>query len=669
MPENLIILLIESRGGIARALLSSQPGLTVVHADRISKASALCAQGGTSAGFQAVLIDLSLQETKGIDSFRAAAALLPGSPLVAIHPGDDPALAESAIAEGAQACLLKDGLDGGSLAQALRQAVLRSRAEARRFRALFDSAPIGILLAAGRRIIMANPAGLALLGRSAADLAQASVLDLFPEWARPLLEKALDASADEIPETRFTAELERPGASTVRCQVFATSAMLNDAPAVALYLASQESGESVGKGGNGGKGGKSFTAVGQPNTLLGTGGAARDPGTTEHMRQARKMEALGRLAGGVAHDFNNLLTAINGYSEHLLTLPGAEGAIASGLKAIRRAGDTAAAMTRSLMSFSRSDGMTARSVRVDAAIKEMEPVLQRLVGDVVEFRMRLDAGKAAVRMEPGQLEQLLLNLCVNARDAMPTGGTLTLTTSIADVPQGMVFSHLAAAPGEHIIISVQDTGTGMSPETLECLFEPFYTTKRGGRGTGLGLATVYGIVSQAGGGINVTSQAGEGSGFRVLLARDKTAVDEPVPNAAASDPEWKTQANRKTVLVVEDEPSLREMILTILQRYGFALLEASSAAEAMDIVTERPDEVDLVVTDVMLRGEGGHELAEALQSVKPGLRTVFISGYSLEGLADRNIIVPADAFLEKPFSPAQLAAKVRSVLEMARKAV
>jgi signal transduction histidine kinase/CheY-like chemotaxis protein len=655
MSENLNILLIEGRGGIARALLSSQPGLTVVHADRISKASALCAHGEPSAGFQAVLIDLTLQETKGIDSFRRAAALLPGAPLVAIHPGDDPALAETAIAEGAQACLLKDGLDGGSLAQALRQAVLRSRAEARRYRALFDAAPIGILLAAGRRVIMANPAGLELLGRSAADLAQASVLDLFPDEAWPLLEKALDASAAEIPETRFTAELARPGSSSVRCQVFATSAMLNNSPAVALYLASQDVIES----GDG--------AASQPNSLLRTGAAARDPGTTEHMRQARKMEALGRLAGGVAHDFNNLLTAINGYSEHLLTLPGAEGAIASGLKAIRRAGDTAAAMTRSLMSFSRSDGMTARSVRVDAAIKEMEPVLQRLVGDVVEFRVRLDAGNAAVRMEPGQLEQLVLNLCVNARDAMPTGGTLTLTTSIGEVPQGAVFSHLATGPGEHVILGVRDTGTGMSPETLECLFEPFYTTKRGGRGTGLGLATVYGIVSQAGGGIDVTSVAGEGSGFRILLARDQTAVDEPVPDAASSDPVWKPQPNRETVLVVEDEPSLREMILAILQRYGFALLEAASAAEAMDIVTERPGEVDLVVTDVMLRGEGGHELAEALQSVKPGLRTVFISGHSLESLADRDIIVPADAFLEKPFSPAQLAAKVRSVLDMARK--
>jgi CheY-like chemotaxis protein len=234
------------------------------------------------------------------------------------------------------------------------------------------------------------------------------------------------------------------------------------------------------------------------------------------------------------------------------------------------------------------------------------------------------------------------------------------------------FSHLAPAPapGGPIVISVQDNGIGMSPETLECLFEPFYTTKRGGRGTGLGLAAVYGIVSQAGGGITVSSAPGQGSRFRIHLACESVAEANggPVASAPAVEQGWKPQPNRETILVVEDEPSLREMIVAILERYGFALLEAASADEAMEIVTENPEGVDLVVTDVMLRGEGGHELAESLQSLKPGLRTVFISGHSLESLADRDIILPADAFLEKPFSPSELAAKVRSVLDAARKA-
>ena len=656
MPEILSLLLIENRGGIARALLSSQPGFTVVHADRLSKASALCAQSGPGA-FQIVLVDLSLPESKGIESFRRASALLPGAPLVTIDHGQDPDLAETAIAEGAQACLSKDGLDGGSLAQALRQAVLRHRAEGRRYRALFDSAPIGILLAAGRRVAMANPAGLEIIGRSETDLSHCSVLDLFPEGVRPQLEKALDAAEGEIPQARFSVDLDRPNASSLRCQVFVTGAMLNNAPAVALYLAENESLPA------------------------------------DHLRQSRKMDALGRLAGGVAHDFNNLLTTINGYSEHLLTLPGAEGALASGLKAIRRAGDTAAAMTRGLMSFSHTEGGESRSVRVDAAITDMAPVLKRLAGNGTEFRIKLEAGDASVRLEPGQLEQLVLNLCVNARDAMPDGGVLTLTTSLEDpagdagalphdgpFPAFTHFTHLApeAATGGRIVIAVQDNGIGMGPDTLECLFEPFYTTKRGGRGTGLGLAAVYGIVSQARGGINVSSAPGKGSRIQIHLIPELIPASIPeqteagngghASQAASAVQGWNPQPIRDTILVVEDEPSLREMILAILERYGFAMLEAASADEAMEIVAENPAAVDLVLTDVMLRGDSGHELSESLQAVKPGLRTVFISGHSLESLADRDILVPADAFLEKPFSPAQLAAKVRSVLDSARKA-
>ena len=655
MPENLSLLLIENRGGIARALLSSQPGFTVVHADRLSKASALCAQSGPGA-FQAILVDLSLPESKGMESFRRASALLPGTPLITLIQGQDPDLAEIAIAEGAQACLSKDGLDGGSLAQALRQAVLRHRAEARRYRALFDSAPIGILLAAGRRVAMANPAGLEIIGRSEADLSQSSVLDLFPEGVRPLLEKALDAAEGEIPQARFSVDLDRPNARSMRCRVFVTGAMLNNAPAVALYLAEQEAPAAYPFSGEAGE--KESVPAG-------------------HQRQSLKMDALGRLAGGIAHDFNNLLTTINGYSEHLLTLPGVEGALASGLKSIRRAGDAAAAMTRGLMSFSHAEGGQPRSVRVDAAIADMAPVLKRLVGDGTEFRIKLEAGDASARLDPGQLEQLVLNLCVNARDAMPDGGVLTLATSLEDAAADAgashsPYSHLAPmqATGGHIVISVQDNGIGMGPETLECLFEPFYTTKRGGRGTGLGLAAVYGIVSQARGGISVTSAPGEGSRFQIHLIHEQVEAGSggSVSPASSEEPGWKPQPNRETILVVEDEPSLREMILAILERYGFALLEAASAGEAMDIVAESPEAVDLVVTDVMLRGDSGHELADSLQAVKPGLRTVFISGHSLESLADQDILISADVFLEKPFTPAQLAAKVRSVLDAALKA-
>ncbi len=658
-PETLSILLIEGRNGIARALLSSQAGFTLAHADRLAKVGNLAAQAGFPGNYAAILIDPDLPDSHGLESYRRTTALFPGVPVVVLSRSagsaqakpasgqtdadaatSGSAFAETVISEGAQACLTKDGLDGGALAQAVRQAVLRSRAESRRFRTLFDSAPIGILLAAGRRVMMANPAALEILARSESDLARDSVLDFFPASARSILEKALDAGPDGTGDAHFTADLIKSAGRTIRCRVSVTSAVLNDAPAVALYLAAMDGEEEEE--------------------------AQEDsPARRNDFRQGRKMEALGRLAGGVAHDFNNLLTAINGYSEHLLTLPGLDGKIATGLKAIRRAGETAAGMTRSLMSFSRSESPEAKAINVDRVVREMEPMLHRLIGAEVNFRLKLDAGKAAARLEPGQLEQMILNLCVNARDAMPEGGAITLATGVVEVEAAAAFTHLASGLGPHIAISIEDNGCGMGPETLECIFEPFYTTKRGGRGTGLGLATVYGIVSQAGGGISVTSIPGEGTRFGIFLARDAA---EEIRETVPPEPAWKGGDGSETVLVVEDEPSLREMIIAILTRYGFATLEASSAAEAMDIVEQRPQAVDLVVTDVMLRGEGGHELAESLQAVKPGLRTIFISGHSLESLADRDIFLPAEAFLEKPFSPAQLAAKVRSVLDLAREA-
>jgi two-component system, cell cycle sensor histidine kinase and response regulator CckA len=625
VAESLSILLIEGRGGIARALLSTQAGFIVTHADRMAKVSALAAQARSSGGFAAALIDLSLPDSPGIEGFRRLMGMLPGVPVVVLSRGGDPGLAEQVISEGAQACLDKDGLDGGALAQALRQAVVRSRAEALRFKALFDTAPMGIMLAAGRRVIMANPAALEIL----------------------------DAGPGEIQETRFAAELQRPDGTTLRCQAYVTAAVVNDAPAVALYLASLED--------------KAGTPIAASDAAEGAEESADEgsrPSPVGHILQGRKMDALERLAGGIAHDFNNLLTAINGYSEHLLTMPGATGSMESGLKAIRRAGETAAAMTRSLMSFSRTGNDEARPVPVDASILEMAPMLRRLLGARVELRVEPGAGTAAVLLEPGQLEQVILNLCVNARDAMPQGGVLTLSTSREEPDPGEAFTHMAPGNGPHVIIKVGDTGTGMGRETLECLFEPFFTTKQGGRGTGLGLATVYGIVSAAHGGIDVSSGPGEGSVFRIFLAVSEVEAEKGIP---ASEPVWKSRANSETVLVVEDEPSLREMIVTILERFGFKPIQAATADEAEDIVAARADEVDLVVTDVMLRGEGGHELAETLQVIKPGLRTVFISGHSLESLADRDIIVPADAFLEKPFTPAQLAAKVRFVLDSARK--
>src|SRR5690606_9290627 len=474
------------------------------------------------------------------DDFRNARAFAPGAPAVVICREGDDGLAEAVLSAGAQDCLPEAGLDARTVARTLRQAVIRAGAHARSLRERFEALPFGMLLATGRKVAMANPAAQALLGRSEAELASLSILDLFPEDARLVLQGALDSFPGEVPGSRFEAELERPGAAPSECLVLISGALLNDAPAVAIYLVARGDGDR------------------------------RRPGSSQE--QAEKMKALERMAGSMVHDFNNLLTAINGYGDHLLGMTGSEGPLASGLQAIRRAGEAAAGMTRSLAVFGHPAGTDASAVRVDDALREMGPLLKEILGSRIELRFRLKAGPAAVRLEPGQLEKIVLALAANARDAMPGGGILALETAKADIGPGDAFTHLAAKEGAHVSLTVEDSGMGMRSETLERLFEPFYTTKRGGRGTGLGLANVYGVVSRAGGGISVASVPGRGSRFRIHLAQDAAP---PLADAPRLAPGWSRSGESadasggggETVLVVEDEPSLREMIAAILKRY------------------------------------------------------------------------------------------------------
>jgi signal transduction histidine kinase/ActR/RegA family two-component response regulator len=647
--EKLGILIIEGKGGIARALMVSRPGFKIIHAERMAKAEALAAPALASGGFAAILVDLALADCQDEEAHRRAAALLPGTPIVALLRKSDPALAETLIQAGAQACLEHEGLDGGALASAIRQAVLRRRAETRRFRSLFDAAPMGILLAAGRRVLMANTAAQELLGYDEAGFASLSILAPFPPAARPLLEGALDAPAP--PDARFTADLARLEGASVRCRVHVAAAVLNDAPVIALFLTPlAEAADGDAKAG---------------------GAQAAPPGAPA--LQVRKMEALGRFAGGVAHDFGNLLTAINGYSEHLLNQAGDAGPLAGGLRSILRAGESAADLARQLAGMTQSDGGEPVPVAVDAALLELEPILQRTLGPGIDLRLEPRAGDATVTLEPGRLERILMTLCSNARDAMPEGGILRVATEALEIVPETVFTHLAAGPGSAVAITVEDEGIGMGPEALERLFEPFYSTKRGGRGRGMALATVFGMVERGGGGISVESIPGKGSRFRIALPRG-----EPVaaPERALGTQSDKGSVARSawaragkgggTILVAEDEPSLREMIQAILALAGFTVITANSSDEAAEVFAARED-VDLLVTDVMLRGgEGGDELAAQLQARRPGLRALFISGHPLEILADRGIRLPAEAFLEKPFTPSQLIAQVRALLNVAR---
>jgi PAS domain S-box-containing protein len=381
----------------------------------------------------------------------------------------------------------------------------------------------------------------------------------------------------------------------------------------------------------------------------------------EQFRQAQKMEAVGRLAGGIAHDFNNLLGVIIGYSELLLETPSVgDAGVRRKIEEIHKAAGRAASLTRQLLAFSRQQVLEPRVLNLNAVVEEMEKMLRRLIGEDIELVTHLDEGLGLVKADPGQLEQVVMNLAVNARDAMPRGGRLVLQTSNADVDESMARQRAVFQPGRYVLLSVSDTGIGMDEEVRTHLFEPFFTTKEKGKGTGLGLATVYGIVKQSGGYIWVYSEPGRGSTFKIYLPR----VDEAEPETRPAAVELETLRGTETVLVVEDEESLRQLMCEFLRQSGYTVLEAGDATSAL-AVAARHAEISLLVTDVVLPGRSGRELAETLQKKRPQLKVVYVSGHTDDAMLRHGIDDPGVAFLQKPFSRDAFLRKVRATLDEA----
>jgi PAS domain S-box-containing protein len=374
------------------------------------------------------------------------------------------------------------------------------------------------------------------------------------------------------------------------------------------------------------------------------------------LAQAQKMESIGRLAGGVAHDFNNQLTVINGYSALALrhTEPGDPRF--HGLTEILRAGERAADLVRQLLAFSRRQALQPEILDLNATVGDMEKMLHRLVGEDVEIAVRLDPGIAPILADRHQIEQVIMNLAVNARDAMPGGGTLTLETGQRQLEGVCGTCREQIRPGTYVELTARDTGTGMDAYTLEHMFEPFLTTKGVGRGTGLGLSTVQGIVIQSGGHVEVESELGKGSAFRVHLPVAELPAVRPSALPVAD-----AVGGAETILLVEDQEEVRKFIATILGEYGYKVVQAQDAAQALRLCAAQP--VDLLVTDVVMPKMSGVELAERLRLTLPGLRAIFISGYSEDTHAQQRESVPDAGFLQKPFSPEALAKKVREVLE------
>jgi PAS domain S-box-containing protein len=377
------------------------------------------------------------------------------------------------------------------------------------------------------------------------------------------------------------------------------------------------------------------------------------------LRMAQKMEAVGRLSGGIAHDFNNLLGVIIGYSQVLKrTLPPGT-AFLEHAEEIEKAGQRAATLTRQLLAFSRQQVLAPAVLNLNSLISEMEKMLPRLIGEDIEIVISLDPAIGSVKADQGQLEQVVMNLAVNARDAMPDGGKVVITTSNVSLDEAWTRLHPGSKVGDYVMLSVADTGTGIDSETLAHIFEPFFTTKERGKGTGLGLATVYGVVKQSGGYVWVESAPGKGAAFQIYLPRIEEAVS--VPERVA--PIVEAFRGAETILLVEDADALRKLTHMLLEQHGYRVLVAANGAAALQLVEEKPESVNLLLTDVIMPGLNGRALAERLQLRQPGLKVLYMSGYTDDAIVDHGVLAAGTHLLHKPFSEESLIHKVREVLD------
>ena len=401
----------------------------------------------------------------------------------------------------------------------------------------------------------------------------------------------------------------------------------------------------------------------QDGVAIGVQGIARDiterKQLEDQLRQSQKMEAIGQLAGGVAHDFNNLLTAINGYSSLALQRMNGNDPIRGYLEEIKKAGDRAANLTRQLLAFGRKQILQPLALNLNGVVKDMNNMLRRLIGEDIVLAAKLDPALKKIKADPGQIEQVLVNLVVNARDAMPQGGNLTIETANVELREEYTSKHVGVRPGNYAMLAISDTGVGMNEETQARIFDPFFTTKEKDKGTGLGLSTVYGIVKQSGGNIWVYSEPGHGTTFKIYLPQ----IESPAAQTEIETKEEDAPRGSETILLVEDEDVVRGLARQILEQAGYHVLEARGGEEAVHLSTEHSGAIDLLLTDVVMPKASGKEIANLITSIRPDLRVLFMSGYTDEAIVHHGVLDSGVEFIQKPFTPASLARKVREVLE------
>ncbi|MBK7861267.1 MAG: response regulator [Archangiaceae bacterium] len=539
--------------------------------------------------------------------------------------------AVEAMREGAADFVLKDHL--ARLAPAVEREVREAknrrdqRAAQTRFSRLVESGVIGVAIADGLgNIIEANDAYLAMLGYAREDLLSGHVrwTDMTPpEWRDGDARAVEQLTATGVARPWEKELLRKDG---TRATVLVGAALLDSVTSIAFTVDVSERK-------------KAEVALRR---------------TQEQLLQTQKMEAIGLLAGGVAHDFNNLLTVILSYSE-MITRDLDEGdPLRADMGEIKLAGQRAAALTRQLLAFSRQQVTAPTVLDLNTVIQDMHKMLKRLIREDIELTTVAAPNLGRCHADPGQVEQVLMNLVVNARDAMPSGGTLTLETANVELDPEYAASHVGVKAGPYVMLAVSDTGTGMDKATQARIFEPFFTTKPKGQGTGLGLSTVFGIVEQSKGHVWVYSEPGHGSSFKVYLPR----TDE---TEAAAPKAFINPRGTETILLVEDEDQIRNVALAILKRHGYRVIEARNAGEALLTCEQHPEPIHLVLTDVVMPQMSGKQLADRLGLVRPGLKVLFMSGYTDGALVHE--LAAGAAFLQKPLTPGSLTRKVRDVLD------
>lgn len=639
------VLLVEDNAADARLVTEllrdvAQASISLTHADGLRKALSFL----KSEGFNVVLLDLSLPDSQGLETFATAHAEAPEAPIVVLTGLRDEEIAARAVRDGAQDYLVKGQVDGPLLYQSIRYAVERHRfeetlrASEARYRGLVEGSIQAILIQVGDSVRLANPALARLLHYdSPDDFIGRNLWSLLAPEDRNVVSEHVTALLAGLPAPkRYECRCVTRDGETVWVDCGVTTVPWDGAIAVLVTMVD-------------------VTERKRAEEALRL--------SEEQLRQAQKMEAVGRLAGGIAHDFNNLLTVISSYSELLLQDIGVrEPVVQSDLNEIRNAASTASSLTRQLLAFTRQQVLQPRVLSINEVVSSSTNLLKRLLGDDVEVAIQLDESDPHVLADAGQLEQVLINLAVNARDAMPEGGKLVIQTQEKEFDWHSIDAPEASVVGRYAVLVVSDNGTGMNAETQGRIFEPFFTTKEAGKGTGLGLSTVYGIVKQCGGIIRVLSEEGVGTIFRIYIP---IAAD----SASPATPEVHTEvlAGTETLLLVEDAAAVRAVIRRSMERLGYRVIEAPDGQTALALAERLLSEVDILVADSMLPLMSGRQLAAQLRAARPDLPVIYMSGHTDDAVLRRGDLDVRSKFLQKPFTTEALARAVREMFDSGRK--